>query len=146
MIRQVICPVCGSNFTTTDHRRKYCSDECYKKAQKSLRSKRYWENPEEKRKYSRNYYWEHSNRIREQHQKYYYSNREKILKRQRKYYQKYYWDHREEILSYKKLHSQQRPKQPTRKSIVGCTNLKDCIALHNNCFSCPSKDGECLFD
>lgn len=41
LVRELTCPVCNTKFSTTDGRRVYCSNQCYRKASNEMAKSRH---------------------------------------------------------------------------------------------------------
>lgn len=133
--KKLICPICGTEFESTVPNRKYCSKDCAKTAQ-SIRQKRwikdnYEHHKSHQREYQRRYREKGGEAYKEYRKKYYQSHKEELRAYAKKYYQEHLDEKREYARNYQKNHY----------GSVGKCRLK-----HNNCFSCPTQNGECLYE
>ena len=64
------CPVCGKEFETENHQRKYCSVNCLSKHNKEYQKQYRKDNQKYLRIYQRNYYREHHEEWNEYQRKY----------------------------------------------------------------------------
>lgn len=142
--RLIKCEVCGELFHPGSSRAKYCCDECRKTAhdkqikqwhkehrkelneKQRIKRKKY---PEQYKKYNRRSYLKH----REERQEY---GRERS--------KQYYYTHKEQVKAYWRSHIQENRDSERRR--YWNKKIEACKAEHDNCFSCPTLDGECLFD
>ena len=133
--RKLVCPICGREFETNAPNRKYCGTDCAKIAQ--ARRKKHWldnnyeYNKMRQREYQRKYRREGGEVYKEHRRKYYQSHKEEF----RAYAKKYYQEHHDEMKEYARLY---------KRNHYGV--VAKCKAKHNNCFSCPTKDGKCLYE
>lgn len=119
------CSICGKEFNTTHFNAKYCSEACRKLGKKKYRIEYKKKNIEKVRAQKRAYYRAHKDQIR----KYQEEHREEIRRNRRNYY-----------LSHKNKHKKER------HSIINSDDIRLCSEAHDNCFSCPTVNGECLYD
>ena len=130
-----VCPICGKEFETNDHRRKYCSEECSKTAQKRQQKRWLKDNYEQHKNNQREYMKRRRRGLGQEYnkyrRKYYESNKEEFKAYARKYYREHRDEKREYARMYKKNHF----------GVIGKCRLK-----HNNCFECPTENGECLYE
>ena len=132
-----VCPVCGSVFETDYAQRKYCSTKCCKRNY-------YLNNKEKVIEYTRNYYNEHKEKLNEYTRNYFAKNREKI----KGYNDKWRKKNKELVTLYKHYHylylKDNNPKW--KKEYEKAKTMYRCKVKHDNCFSCPTKNGECIYD
>ena len=115
-----VCPICGKEFKHS--RSKYCSKECFKESRRRASSQYYQNHLEECRAKSREYSKKHKKELKEYLKKYYRDNRDKLLARARD----------------KQVRKARRNKY--------LTPMEKCRLEHDLCFSCPTLDGECLYN
>ena len=136
-----ICPVCDKEFDTEYVRQIYCSTECKKIAARERSLKYYYDHldscrlkkrkynqshKEQLREYAKNYAKNHAKKYRQDH-------KEKISNYQKEYYRK----NKERISKYKKDWYQGKKLK---------TKIAECSKKYNDCFNCPTENGECLYD
>ena len=150
MSRHLTCPVCGKEFDTEYNRQKYCSKDCAKIVSRENNKKWKKDNHEHyletQREYQKNYYKRNPEKFRENSRRYYLKHREKINENSRRYY----LEHQEKMKAYQKNYYQKhrgRKMEYTRNYYHSKWDaINKCMAKHDNCFSCPTEDGECLYD
>lgn len=128
-----ICPICGTEFEPNFHTRKYCSDECSKIANRRNATKYKQEHKEEISIRRRKSYKQNPEKWKEIRKKQYREHREDRLKQAHEYYIK----NKDRIREYKKQWYQDRK---LKKQIA------ECSSKHNNCFNCPTENGDCMYE
>lgn len=130
------CEICGELFHPTRSTQKFCSRECYQENARRRSKKWSQEHREEKAAYIKA--WEKANpdkvkankkRFRERHKEEIRESNRKFNKERKEYFRNYYQNHKE-----KWTLSKNNKK------------IKECSEKHENCFNCPTPNGECLFD
>lgn len=170
-----VCPICGNEFEPKHGNQKYCSRECVRVA-KIESVKTYYQTHKEQRKvYKKAYYQAHKVQCKAYHKAYYRTHKEQYKvynkayyqthKKQRKSYSKaYYYAHKkapEYVIKVCLTCGSEFKTKPGNKKYCSpeCArvarnkhwrenykNFKQCKKEHDNCFSCPTLDGECLYD
>lgn len=111
-----VCSICGKEFEPNRSFQKYCSKECRRQGH-ILTNREYRQKHKEETKTCRKqYYLEHKEQIKAYRKQYYQKNKERIK-------------------------AYQRMMEKTNNP-----EIAKCCSTHNNCFECPTLDGECLYD
>lgn len=135
---EITCPVCGKTFIKSYHNRKYCSDECKIQGLKNNRKKWRDNNPEKVKLMREKRKTKYKETVRRCNRNYYLRHQEECKDRQKKFYE----EHKEKRHEYYLRHK----RKYERREKVRLMTIQECATEHDNCFSCPTRNGECLYD
>lgn len=121
------CVVCGKKFKTNIYNKLTCSPKCQKVRTKEL-----------KREYNKKYSEMNADYLKAYRKKYYKTNKE-VLNAQVK-------EWREKHPDYHKDYQKSYYDENQDKYLSNSRKVSRCALKHDNCFSCPTPDGECLYD
>ena len=142
--RLIKCEICGKEFHPTSSRAKYCSNECRKTARD--RQIKQWQKDHREQINEKQRKWrkDHPEQVKEYNCQNYQKHKEKRRKNAREKSKQYYLLNKETILANRRAHRKEINEADRNRRLN--KKIEACRAKHNNCFSCSTLDGECLFD